>query len=430
MRLPSLLFSVATAYVIYRLGRGIGGREAGLLSAALAWASFSLVEAGANARPYALAVLMETVLLLGFRIATRNGSRWGRLLFIAGGAGLFSAHYVLVLPVGGLAVAYMLFKDLRESYPFRCFTTDVVAQILLVVPWIPHLLALRARSEELSWLGSGDFFVFFESAGALLVLALAGVLAGVSPRREGNARSVVFALWFAILAQVVLVSVLALAGTNLLAGRYLIVIVPPAALLAADGILRVPWRLAILPAVFGVLLVGFFYSAHFLISGSFSRAGKQDWRGAVARLEKLMSGETGAPVLFRAGFVEEEGVLDGANHAVTLAPLRSPGRRFLSWKVVPLTYRWKSSRREKYFEDVVAPLVENVSTFYFLTCRNCYSETTGNYPGELRLWVKRRFLARFAEEDTEAGRGILLVRFSRRMKDRGASNGAKKTWRQ
>ena len=72
--------------------------------------------------------------------------------------GLFSAHCVLVLPVGGLALAYMLFKDLRESYPFRCFTTDVVVQILLVVPWIPHLLAIRARSEELSWLGSADFF--------------------------------------------------------------------------------------------------------------------------------------------------------------------------------------------------------------------------------------------------------------------------------
>ena len=418
MRLPSLICGVGTAYLVYKLGERLGGRELGLLAAVLVWLSFPMVEASANARPYSLAAFMAALLLLGFVKAAIDGERRGRVLFVVGGAGLFSAHYVLAQLAVWIGVSYLLFPALRRKYKWSQVAADAGIQLLLVLPWWSHFRSLWGRRGALDWLGTPDYLASFEFLGPLIVVALAGCVGARSEGRttkprEAAGRAMEMTFWLAVVGQVVLLSVLALAGTNLLARRYLIVTILPAAVLGAIGLLRLAGRLALLPGLYWLVVSGFFFGAHFAVSGSFSRAGHQDWRRAVGRLDELLQQEPRAPVLYRPGFVEDEGWIDGAASSVSFAPLRSPGLQPPSWEVTPLTYRWGGAPgRAEYFQRVVRPAIESSSRFFLLTCRNCYSETTGDYPSGVINWVRQQFPGRFTVQHLQAGRGMLLVFFS------------------
>ncbi|MBI3666571.1 MAG: glycosyltransferase family 39 protein [Acidobacteria bacterium] len=409
LRLPALVFGVALVLIVYRLGQEAGGKTIGLFAAALAWVSYPLVEASASARPYTLAAFMAAVMLYGFLRAARTGNWTGRLLFIAGGAGLFYAHYACAVEAVGIAVAYALIKEIREHYsPFR-FVGDVCVQAVLVLPCLPHLRNLWARRGALSWLEAPDYLAVFEVVAPLLVLALAGAMWKKEPRLTLE-RPVESWLWIVLATPAVALTAMAVMGSNLLEARYLLAMTAPAVVLAAWAVLRMPRRLLILPMGYLFLWSFFFFGAHFILEDSFSGAGRQDWRGAVARLDKILSKEGRAPVLYRSGFVEEDGWPGGRVSPVTFAPLRSPGRRAPVWNLLSLTYRWRVPMRDEYFERLVTPAIAQAPVFYVMSCDNGPED----YSVRFREWVAARFPGRFDGRRLKAGQGITLLRFEAR----------------
>lgn len=131
LRFLSFLLGVGTIYGAFILGKLLHGKTAGLISAVFLWLSSPMVQSSVDARPYALALLMTVIMLYGFARAAQRGDVLGRCLFIAGGAGLFSAHYTLIPVATGIALGYCLFKALRDLYPARRFVFDIGMQLMI-----------------------------------------------------------------------------------------------------------------------------------------------------------------------------------------------------------------------------------------------------------------------------------------------------------
>src|SRR5262249_25606783 len=142
----------------------------------------------------------------------------------------------------------------------------------------------------------------------------------------------------AIGAQVGFLYLLAYFGTNLLHSRYMIVIVVPAALLASRSFVQLPRYSASTTLLYWLIFIGVYFTMDFRFYGTCSRAGCQDWRNAVRCLDKFMRSEPKALVLYRAGFVEEDGLSKGQITPAALSPFRSPGHQPVSWKSTQFCY--------------------------------------------------------------------------------------------
>ena len=422
LRLPSLLAGIAAVGVLYLLGKEIWDESTGRAAAALGLISFPLASASANARPYMLAGLMMAVFLLGFVRAVRHGRLRDRTLFIAGGIGLFSSHYVVAAGATGVGIAYVSLRGLRERYPPKKFTADVFAQALGAAVWIPQLAALWQRRGGLSWLGEPDWSAWLQDVLPLLPLALTALCVNRRGCQNEN-RTVEAALWITIVTPPALLGLLALRGTNLIEGRYLFGILIPATLLAARALATLRFSQKVLPSAYWALVTLLYFAAQVSVTGSLSGAGRQDWRSAIAYIEHRNAAGQATPVLFRSGFVEQDRVLSGDVPNVILAPLRSPRQALPPWKVVPLTYRWEHlPGREQYFLRSVLPRVRDSDEFYFLGCR-CYNDWTGNYTRLFRNWLEKTLPGRFTCEEREVSHGIVVLHFVRRTDEETARRG-------
>jgi hypothetical protein len=425
LRFLSLLLGVGTIYGAFILGKLLHGKTVGLISALFLWLSSPMVQSSVDARPYALALFMTVIMFYGFARAAQRCDILGRCLFIAGGAGLFSAHYSLIPVATGIALGYSLFSRLRVHYPARRFVFDIGMQLLISSWCIPQIVSIWSRRDSLSWLGSTDYLVFAEVIAPFAVLALAPYVCGKQLAASNFEKAMKWVFWLAIGAQIGSLYLLTYFGSNLLHVRYMITIVIPAALLASIGLVQLPLYLASVPLAYWLLFIGGSFIIDFNVNGSFSGVGIQDWRKAVTCLNTLVSSEPGTLVLYRSGFVEEDNLINGQLSTVTLAPLRSPGRQPVTWNLVELTYSWDKPRRDSYFAQVVEPAIHRTESFYYVTCTGCFNKTTGQYTDGVLSWVEERFPGRFQTESIPAGRGITLLRFVRHLSVPGSGQSEK-----
>ena len=413
LRFLSFILGLGTTCGIFVLGKLLHGKTAGLISALLFWLSSSMIHSSVDARPYALALFMAVIMFYGFARAARRGDYLGRGLFVAGGAGLFSAHYVLIPVATGIALSYSLFSRLRAQYPVRHFAVDIGLQLLIVSWSVPQMVGLWSRRSGLSWLGSAEYLAFVELIAPFVVLALAPYICGKQPAISTFEKAMNWVLWLSIGGQISALYLLAYFGVNLLHARYMMTIVIPAALLASQGFVRLPLYLAAVPLAYLLFFVGGSLIIDFNVYGSFSAVGVQDWRKATNCLDNLIRSEPGTPVLYRSGFVEEDGLIDGRMSTAMLSPLRSPGRQPVAWNLVELTYSWDKPGRDAYFARVVEPAIQRADRFYYVTCTGCFNKMTGQYTADIISWIEKKFPGSFQTESIPAGRGITLIRFSK-----------------
>jgi hypothetical protein len=418
LRFPSLLFGIGTVYTAYRLAADLYDERAGVITACFLWIAPAMVQTSVDARPYALALFMAAIMFYGFARATKTGSRSGRWLFIIGAAGLFSAHYLLIPIAMGIAIGYVWFPTLREKYLPTDFARDLGIQLLLVAWFLPQLFQLFWNRERLSWLGATNYLAFFQLIGPFVVWTAAGFLFSRRPFGSGVQRAMTWVFFSAVVAQIAFLQMLEFFGTNLLHQRYMLVILVPAVLIATISLESIPRKIVVVPLAYWLLFIGVSFAMTFKAYGSFSQTGFQDWRNAVGCLQDLVRDEPGAIVLYRSGFVEEDDrVKDARPSQATLSPLLSHGIQPVYWNLIPLTYSWSKAGREDYFSRGVEPALRNAPVFYFLTCAHCFNEATGDYPESLLAWIDKQFPRQFASEQIQAGRGITLIRFTKRADD-------------
>jgi hypothetical protein len=406
LRSSALVFGALTAVAGAFVGRELGGRRAALGVGLLLWLDPFLLVRSTNARPYLLGTLCVALLLAGFLRACRRGDGVGRALFVAGGVSAFYAHFFMVLPAIGLAVAYALDPRLRERYPWRRFAFDVGLQLLLVLPALPQLFSLGGRS-HLWTLPLSVGWVARVLAGTLAVpLALGAWGAWRGERaRERELRPFTLALLAAALAPVLVLGLGALVTHNgfLFSHRYLAACVVPAAILGGVGLALLGRREALVLGGCWLVLLGAFFSSRFAGAGSFNGIGGETWREAVATLRAETAGEERPLVLYRSGFMDDDLHLEGRHDEATRAPLTSPGEQAPPWEILGLTHSWGREGHERFLEEQVLGAVRGRRHVYLLV-------KGGGYAERLEAWLGQRLSVTREEIPAPGVRGVTLRR--------------------
>jgi Dolichyl-phosphate-mannose-protein mannosyltransferase len=163
LRLPSVLAGVALVGALYWLGNLVGGRRAGLVTAALAAMSPLVLLYAQEVRAYVWVMLALTVAVAAVMHATRERS--GRLMLLASAAAACSVllHYTALLVLAPLAIWLWLQPNI--SLRRRAgFVAAIALPLGAVVP-----LALEQASH-----GHQDFAQTYASLTMLNALRIAG----------------------------------------------------------------------------------------------------------------------------------------------------------------------------------------------------------------------------------------------------------------
>ena len=140
IRLPSLVFGVATVPVTWMLGARIAGRVGAALAAALVALSPFHVYYSTEARAYAVAIFFVALVMLAVLSVRPGERRWWVVLGVATAGALYS-HYTAALPVGAaLAWLFLTRPELRRSLLFTAG-----AAVVAYLPWLPFVSGRGAQ---------------------------------------------------------------------------------------------------------------------------------------------------------------------------------------------------------------------------------------------------------------------------------------------
>ncbi len=287
LRLLALGFWVGTVPLLYILGRRLVDERVGAIAAvAYAVHGFGL-EWGQQFRGYSTAAFFTTLASLALaRLleapTTRRGVIYGGVAALAA-----YAHFFALLVLAAHAVTALVAGHRLPRRPF--VVAGVVGGVLLApLGWF----VLTANNDPISWVEDGSrsqaLEVVTDLAGGgtlpLIAYAAASALGLLALHRAVVTRGwtqswpiLLIVLWVAV---PVAIAVVATATVKpLLVARFLLVIVPGLALLAAVGIADLAERAH--RAAAGLALAGLLVASAVGLVGTWDRPTLEDWRGAV-----------------------------------------------------------------------------------------------------------------------------------------------------
>lgn len=331
LRLPSVLFGAASAVLLYRLARRWFDAEGAWLAVVFFLMSRYIAFAVADARPYALGLM----LLIGAWLAMQNwldtGCRRHGAAFVLCATGAVWAHYMLGL--GLLPLAWYL-----RALGWRRSLTAVLGGGLLLLPRVFQVAEVAGRRGQLSFARPADAldlaiavipveFAILAMLGCLAAVAGSSLLTRGGPREYvpySLPRSFVPAVLLAVLPPVLLFLLSRFGGAQFFVYRYMIAREAGLALAAAWLVRGLP-RHALRA---GTTAAAAALSFYFFLGGS---GHSVDWRSA----SRWAAAYPSSPAAVTSGFVESNlpgAVADPARHDILFSPLvlyPLPGRPIL-----------------------------------------------------------------------------------------------------
>jgi hypothetical protein len=137
LRAPALLAGTATIPLIYALGRRTVGRRAALLAATVTALSPFMIYYSAEARAYGLMICLVVCSILTMLLAIDTGRNRYWVLYAIFSAAAFYTHYTCTF-VLAVALLWLLWSEPAARRPALLANAGAA---LLVVPWIPGLIA-------------------------------------------------------------------------------------------------------------------------------------------------------------------------------------------------------------------------------------------------------------------------------------------------
>ena len=160
LRLPSVLFSVLSLPLIYRLGKDLFDFRVGLMSAFLLAISPMFYWHAQEARMYALLDFFSILSLILFIHALRTNESKVWVCFIAANLLNFYTHYFAVLVVLVEAVFLFIYRK-KYSYVFKNFIFSNIAIFLLFLPQLFSLYSgIQLKTGEGSTWGIRPTWLF------------------------------------------------------------------------------------------------------------------------------------------------------------------------------------------------------------------------------------------------------------------------------
>lgn len=273
IRLLSVIFGVASVVPVYFIGRRLAGWMAGALAAGIYVLIPYAIHYSQEARGYSMATLAAGLLTWLVLIGVDRRRAWPWLAYgLVAAVGLY-VHFFIGLVVAAHG-AWLLAT--RQVPPLMGALAAVVPILLALVP-IPFIISEFGGTQEwippLTWeLLGRELPALAGSQPLLLAFTVLGAVAIGLNRRDPR-------IW--LLVACVVLPIVGAALVSLIKpifiGRYLVVVLPHVALLAAAGIMvihRPVVRVGATAAMAALLL--------FALPAAYADVRQQDWRGAGA----------------------------------------------------------------------------------------------------------------------------------------------------
>ena len=372
LRLPSLLAALATIWLLFRLGTRLLDRETGLLAVVVFVSLQEMSETAANARPYAIGLLLVVGSMLQLARWLDTGRARNLLGYVILTAAIPYFHY-LFATVFLVHAAYALYRSRGEGRVRPAGLLGAAALVgILLSPAIWNAIHANHISAASSISSTPDFE---KLVSALMPVVLgAGILVGLllgyvwfrqvsaGERLEVSPDTALLLICWLVIPIVACFAVSRLTGFKIFVSRYYLPAFPALALLVAWGIRSLvseKIRVCVAGGIVAAALLSF--GTHHL----WVNPHLEDWRTA-AQTIRAASVDGNTPVLVRTGLVETEKPswgLDIDRDSPLLAPLSRypiPGRIIL----VPARFNDDSVR---YMNDVASKILEPSGQFLYMT---------------------------------------------------------------
>lgn len=357
LRIPSLACMAGATVLLVFVGERLIDRETGLLAALVFVCFEETVFAAADARPYALALLMLVAQMLMLL-------RWldkGRFRDAAGYT-VFAALTVYAHPLFAVGLVVPALYALWRSSRKLAVAATWAATAVWCLPLAPQLLDFYGHRQTHTIVGRPWLSQFFESltpatatASILSGLLLARLLIpGVTAHWVADRPKTALLAGWAVFTPAVYFALAILTDVKLFLPRYCLSMAPGLALLAGCAMRSVaPDRarrvIACSLALGAVTAFGIFYKF---------KHEQQDWRGAMQAVRSVASG-TNTPVLVVSRFVEGSGSAQIADAKLTDALFAPLALYPAAGRVVKLPYRIE----DKYLDQVVNTVLREKTSF-------------------------------------------------------------------
>lgn len=250
LRLLSALFAVTTVPLLYLLARRFFGRDVALVASLLLAVNTGSISYSQEARAYTMAMFVCVLAALFMLEAleptsANNREMWGTIGFIAVAAFAVYVHFFSLFVLVAFEIALMTYPGIWLQW--KRWLGAGLALALLIVPavwymkthnvgqldWIPPLSASTISKVPTLWAGSPAALVFYA------VFWVVAVWLGWKQSERGSRKR--WTYWFLLswLCVPLAITLLLSLRHSVLMDRYMLISMPPAVLLAADGL----WRL-------------------------------------------------------------------------------------------------------------------------------------------------------------------------------------------
>lgn len=411
LRLPSVIAMALAAFLLYRLGKRLLDQEAALLATLVFVGWKEVAFAAADARPYAVGLLVVIAAMLLLIRWLETGRRADGLGYTLLASLTVYIHYLFAAMF--LVHTIYAIHRLRARPPVRLMAVcgAGILSAALVLPLLPHVLFLARNGARYSFVGKPwlpQLLEFF-SPPILVSSILIGLLLACFVRPAyhfskplANPAPLLLLVSWAAAPPLLLWAVSILTPARVFVGRYALCAVPGLALLAG-------WALRAIAPAHKRLLVASSLTLGSLIcfapfrGGSFVH-GNEDWRQAMQTVRSI-TGTTRTPVLLRTGLVEAP-LPDSPSQPLRLdyycsAPLSmypAGGR------VISLPY-WFDPKAQEYLERLASEILQPADRFLFVS-----RTETGAFPA----WLEGRFAGRFTSKPLGNFGLISVILFERR----------------
>ena len=284
LRLPAVMTGTLAIAAIYPLGKRVGRRRTGLLTALLLTLNPFHVWFSREVRNYSLALLLS-ILIVYFFLRILRGERvwlWFTLVSTLG----FITHYFCLL----LALAQFIYFLLNFRRRYRLFRRWALSMAVAFLPMLVWLIALFAQEEQMigiSWIPTPKIWsplvtlwnFSLLTTGRWTILEIVALPFFVVAFILGLGRSR-YRQWLILWLVVPLVSIMLVSwgtGRNIYVDRYFVVCLPAFLLLLAQGALRLPKHWARIGLSMALLLASTAGTARIFVDPHLA---KEDWRTA------------------------------------------------------------------------------------------------------------------------------------------------------
>jgi hypothetical protein len=411
LRLPSVIAMALAAFLLYRLGKRLLDQEAALLATLVFVGWKEVAFAAADARPYAVGLLLVIASMLLLIRWLETGRLAEGLGYILLASLTVYTHYLFAAMF--LVHAIYAIQRLRARPPARLMAVcgAGILSAALLLPVLPRVLFLARSGAKYSFVGKPwlpQLLEFF-SPPVLVSSVLIGLLLArfvrpaycFSKPPTTRAPLLLLVSWAAA-PPLLLWAVSILTPARVFVGRYTLCAVPGLALLAG-------WALRAIAPAHKRLLVASSLALGSLIcfapfrGGSFVH-GNENWRQAMQTVRSI-AGTTRTPVLLRTGLVEallpdSPSQPLGLDYSVSAPLSMYPA----GGRVISLPY-WFDLKAQEYLDRLAAEILQPADRFLFVS-----RAETGAFPA----WLKGRFAGQFTSKPLGNFGLISVILFERR----------------